>query len=378
MKVAIMTINDYLNYGNRLQNYAVQEVLKKLGAEPTTIINTTKHKNIDRNEYSVNKYIKKLNDIGINGIMRKVIFKVKRIDEEKLKSQKKNNFKKFSKLYINESEFEIDMNNIPTEIGRHFEYFITGSDQVWNPNFIRFSELDFLTFVPEEKRIAYAPSFGVSSIPADYKEDFKKWIGGMNSLSVREDAGAKLIKDLTGRTAEVLVDPTIMISRENWLNISRVSPLKPKNAYLCTYFLGDTYEAHKNSIFQIAKSKNLEVVNLGNLYDVDKYSIDPSEFLDFIASSELFMTDSFHGAIFSIIFERPFIVFDRVGKLPSMNSRIDTLLTKFNLMDRKWESVKQSQDYFGADFSHTGPIFEYERSKAYSYLKNALDIEGGI
>lgn len=58
-----------------------------------------------------------------------------------------------------------------------------------------------------------------------------------------------------------------------------------------------------------------------------------------------------------------------------MNSRIDTLLTKFNLIDRKWESVKQSQDYFGVDFSHTGPIFEYERSKAYSYLNIALDIE---
>lgn len=375
MKVAILTINDYTNYGNRLQNYAVQEVLKNLGVETLTIINTTRHNNFNENKNMFSKYITKINTIGINGIVRKIIFRIKGIDEKKLKSSKEINFREFSKLYISESELKINEGNIPTDIGRYFDYFITGSDQVWNPNFIRFSEVDFLTFVPKEKRIAYAPSFGVSSIPVVYKEDFKKWIDGMNSLSVREYAGAKLIKDLTGRTAEVLVDPTMMISRDNWLNISKVSSLKPKNAYLCTYFLGETYEAHKNSVLKIAKSKNLEVVNLGSLYDSDRYSIDPSEFLDYIASSELFMTDSFHGTIFSIIFEKPFIVYDRVSKLQSMNSRIDTLLTKFNMMERKWESVKQSQDYFGADFSQTGPIFEYERSKAYKYLIGALDLE---
>lgn len=242
-------------------------------------------------------------------------------------------------------------------------------------SFRHFSEIDFLTFAPSEKRIAYSPSFGVSSIPAEHKENFKKWIDGMNFLSVREDTGAEIIKELTDRESTVLIDPTMMLNKEHWLNISKENIYKPEGQYLCTYFLGETFELHKKTIYKIAELKNLEVVNLGSLYDLDRYSVDPSEFLDYIACSALFMTDSFHGAIFSIIFEKPFIVFDRVGKLPSMNSRIDTLLTKFNLIDRKWESVKQSQDYFGVDFSHTGPIFEYERSKAFNYLKNALNIE---
>lgn len=374
--VGIFTINDYTNYGNRLQNYAVQEVLESLGTKTITIVNTTKTNKVTI-EYSnkIQRLVKLLVNRDFQQFKKKYYLRVYGSRIREAQKNKIINFKSFTDQHIKETDYSVSIDNIPEDLNNNYDYFVTGSDQVWNPSFRHFSEIDFLTFAPSEKRIAYSPSFGVSSIPAEHKENFKKWIDGMNFLSVREDAGAEIIKELTDRESTVLVDPTMMLNKEHWLNISKENIYKPEGQYLCTYFLGETFELHKKTIYKIAELKNLEVVNLGSLYDLDRYSVDPSEFLDYIACSALFMTDSFHGAIFSIIFEKPFIVFDRVGKLPSMNSRIDTLLTKFNLIDRKWEAVKQSQDYFGADFSHTGPIFEYERSKAFNYLKNALNIE---
>lgn len=375
-KIGILTINDYTNYGNRLQNYAVQEVLKSLGTDPVTIVNSTR---VNRTTTKIDSRLQRLLKLFLKrefkNFKKKYYLRINGNQIREAQATKVNNFKSFSNQYINETDSSISIDNIPKDLNDSFDYFITGSDQVWNPSFRHFSEIDFLTFAPQNKRIAYSPSFGISSVPEEYKEDFKRWINEMSFLSVREDAGVRIIKELTGRESTVLLDPTMMLDKDKWFEISKKDKFKPDVPYLCTYFLGETFEAHKASVYKIAKSNNLEVVNLGSVYDLNRYSIDPSEFLDYIASSELFLTDSFHGAIFSIIFEKPFIVFDRLGKLPSMNSRIDTLLTKFNLIDRKWGSVKQSQDYFGADFSHTGPIFEYERLKAYNYLRSALDIE---
>lgn len=374
--VGILTINDYTNYGNRLQNYAVQEVLKSIGTDPITIVNETKRDCINtKNNSQLIRIFNILMNNNLIALKRKFYFKAHNTSINEAQVEKIKKFKIFTSNNIKESNFSVICDNIPECLKDKYDYFITGSDQVWNPNFRHFSDIDFLTFAPKHKRVAYSPSFGISSIPDSYIEDFKSWIDGMGFLSVREDRGREIIKELTGRESTVLVDPTMMLDKKTWVNIARTDISKPKKAYLCTYFLGETFEEHKKSVYKIAKQNNLEVVNLGSVYDLKRYSIGPSEFLDYIASSELFMTDSFHGAIFSIIFEKPFVVFDRVGTLPSMNSRIDTLLSKFNFMDRKWESTKLSQNYFDVDFSHTGSIFEYERFRAYSYLKNALDLE---
>lgn len=90
----------------------------------------------------------------------------------------------------------------------------------------------------------------------------------------------------------------------------------------------------KELINTLSKEYNLDVVNLGSYEQIERYDADPSEFIDYINSSQIFLTDSFHGAVFSIILKKQFIVFERISKVPSMNSRIDTLLTKFKIMNR--------------------------------------------
>lgn len=330
-KVGILTINDYTNYGNRLQNYATQEVLLSLGLDVETVVNATNLK-------------------------------------DPIKS-----FKEFSRKYIKETNYNISVDNFPENIGLRYDYFVTGSDQVWNPSFRHFSEIDFLRFAPKHKRVAYAASFGISTIPEEHIDNFKLWISEMAYLSVRESAGASIIKDLTERDAIVLVDPTLMLSSEKWLSISKPAKCKPSKKYIATYFLGDIELEYRDIIIDIAQKKDLEIVHL-----IDKGNKGllpgPEEFIDYINSSEILVTDSFHGAIFSILFEKPFIIFDRIGKLLSMNSRIETLLATFRLDERKWQQIKATKNYFEVDFAHVSPILQAERTKSVEYLKNALSI----
>src|SRR5690606_6351808 len=98
----------------------------------------------------------------------------------------------------------------------------------------------------------------------------------------------------------------------------------------------------------------------------------------YINSSKLFLTDSFHGSVFSIILKRPFFVFDRKGSKKSMGSRIDTLLSTFNLQDRKWELNNKANNIFEVDFSHTDAILQIERENSLRFLKQSLGISKNI
>ena len=365
-KIGILTINDYNNYGNRLQNYAVQEVLKSLGFQVETLVNTQRKATTTKN--GVIEKFNRMKKMNFSEIGKTIYYRMNRRDIESSTKERIEKFQKFTKNYIYENKVLIS-----EDINTKYDYFVVGSDQVWNPNFRHGSPIDFLRFASRNKRIAYAPSFGVNSIPDEFVEDYRLWLAEFNGLSVREEAGAKIIKDLTGRDAKVLVDPTLMLSKEEWLGLSRQGLNKPSHKYLLTYFLGDITNETKKRIKQIASLNNLEIVRMADIKDKKGYSADPSEFIDYINSAAIFLTDSFHGCVFSILLEKPFVVFDRVDKTPSMNSRIDTLLSTFNLKMRKSENLMLNNDIFNIDYSHVASILESERNKAFEYLKQALD-----
>lgn len=197
----------------------------------------------------------------------------------------------------------------------------------------------------------------------------------MNYLSVRENEGAEIINRLAGRNAPVLVDPTMVLTKEDWKSIADEFPSKPEKNYLFTYILGNLSNEKEKSIKEIAKDNNLEIVNLADQNKLDYYTSGPREFLDFIKSASLVLTDSFHASIFSIIFKTPFIVFDRMDNNLPMNSRINTLLKKFDLMSRYNLSLNSNNnEIFSMNFDKVENILTKEREKVMSYLKEALDI----
>src|SRR5699024_5866974 len=158
---------------------------------------------------------------------------------DKLNRNRETRFKEFSKKYINETPFSITEFYLPENYLEKYEYFITGSDQVWNPYFTNASPLYFLTFAPKNKRIAYSPSFGISEIPKENVANYSQWLKEMKAISVREKAGADIIKNLTNRDSPVLADPTLLLTKEEWLKIAKPAVDKPQKDILLTYFLGE-------------------------------------------------------------------------------------------------------------------------------------------
>lgn len=364
-KIGIVTLNGYFNYGNRLQNFALQEVLKYHDYEVETV--WVKKENNTVNDSNLLRKITRT-IMKPSTILRK-INNIRYLD--KLNRNRERRFKEFSKKYINETSFSITEDYLPEKYLEKYEYFITGSDQVWNPYFTNASPLFFLTFAPKNKRIAYSPSFGISDIPEEHVEDYKKWLSDMSFLSVREEAGASIIKGLTGREAPVLADPTLLLNKRDWLSIAKPAADKPNDDFILTYFLGEIPKDTQKLINKYRKEYNLTVINLANPKYRDFYLTDPSEFLDYINTAKLFVTDSFHGAVFSILFETPFVVTDRKGQLPSMNSRITTLLSTFGLEHRHVNKINKNE-LMSLNFAHIHPILKEERTNAFEYLNTAL------
>ncbi|QXE01061.1 polysaccharide pyruvyl transferase family protein [Terribacillus sp. DMT04] len=373
-KIGIITINDYKNYGNRLQNYASQEVLKSLGYFPETIVNSQKKKEVIGNQ--TESLSSKLKKLTIRRVAGKINNKLKynyvyKKKKSKYSQQKETNFKSFTNKYIRESQYTISEESYHEKLGE-FDCFVVGSDQVWNPNYRSGSSIDFLTFAPAQKRVSYAASFGISNIPVEYSGLYTKWLADFSALSVREEAGAKIIKELTGREATVLIDPTLMLSKQEWINISSSPSNKPKGRYILTYFLGEKNKSVKEHLKKLSKKHNLKIYNLADLNDRESYIQSPSEFINLINDATLVVTDSFHGCVFSIILESPFIVYERnSGSTNSMNSRIETLLTKFSLRSRMAANCKE-EHIFEMNYSDIKVTLEEEKQKALEFLGNSL------
>ena len=246
---------------------------------------------------------------------------------------------------------------------------ICGSDQIWNYHFAheRFYYY-FLKFADEEKRIAISASFGVERIPDEWKQIYIDGLKGFAHISVREDAGQAIVKNLLDRDVPVLIDPTMMLSEEEWLKVSKKPRVDCAKPYVLKYYLGD--EAEEDKIDSWAKENGYEVYELLNKEIPELYSVGPGEFISLINNASLVCSDSFHCIVFSIIFSKPFLVYSRLGTGNYMTSRMDTLLGKFGFLDR-WKNLVSEDDYLNCNYEFVQELLEKEL-KGYKEYKEKV------
>lgn len=356
INVAIITIfDDIPNYGNRLQNYAVNEVLSGMGLNTTTLYVEPKlwsFKNL------LKYFIHKITNF----------YFTKNYNYWRYDFLKSIKFNKFNTMYIPNQQIK-SLKGLKDK----YDYFVIGSDQVWNPNWYERiplrKEVYLLNFVNPEQKICFSPSFGLSELPNDSKQYFKKTLGAFLNISVREKAGAKIVKELTGKDPQILIDPTLMLNKEDWINIEK----KPKDLdmnceYIFTYFLGGKSDKQQQYIDKIAIEHGLKVYNLLDYNQPELYVSDPAEFIYLIHNAKIVFTDSFHACVFSFIFEKPFQVFQRNGTLNSMMSRIETLLKTFS-MERKLFKAGTECDIFESDYNEGFKRLKQEQDKVNKFLK---------
>ena len=358
-KIGIITLSGHYNHGNRLQNFALQETLKTLGFTVETIWNE---------DCKLTVKLKRKFKLCASFILAIFNFKNKRFYIKRYKK-----FKSFSKKYIRQSKFKLIINKMSKKINNYYDYFVVGSDQIWNYTLFDITGKEFLDFSSYDKNIAYAPSLGISNIESKWKDFYIDNLKNIKYLSCREEEGAKIIRDLTNRECPVVLDPTMLLDKEEWIKIISKPEFMTNKKYILLYFLGNISEEYNDEIKRIAEEKNYEIINILDITS-NYYMCDPSEFLYLIKNASLVCTDSFHASVFSIIFEIPFLVFDRVQeRLKSMNSRLNTLLSNFLLEDRKFDK-KINEEMLRCSFDKSKNMLKKKQNESIDYLKKSLDI----
>lgn len=348
MKIGIITQHNYTNYGNRLQNLATDVILKDLGHDPISLV------------VSPSNFL-----IAFNQISKPFFcFPLRR---------RMRNFIKFTKKYLKTYSMDSKcLKRLTKKFGTNgtdpLDCALVGSDQTWNPKYVVNSNQVFARFVDKEKRMTFSTSFGVSKIPQKNIADYTKGLSEIKNISVRETAGAKIVKDLTGKECPVLLDPTLILSKEKWIELANESPVEiPKEKYIFCYFLAYNRK-YRNWIKTFAKKHSLKIVNI-NKYTGKYFSSDPLGFVKLLMNAEIVCTNSFHGHAFSVCLEKPFVSFP-VTK--STNSRTQTLLNLTGIKNRHYAEVENG-NVFNIDYTNITPIIEKEREKAISYLTKSLN-----
>lgn len=336
MKVGILTFHDAHNYGAVLQAFALKKYIQKLGYE-VKIINYH-HETIpdgypkENNEVRWEKFDKFIKEL---------------VDYEE-------------KTHINEEELEkLDI-----------DFWICGSDQIWNTEITRgFNRGFFLDFDTSGKKISYAVSMGINELPKEHEKNFKNSLNKLDNISVREDTLKEYAERFTDKEIIRVLDPTLLLEEEDYENLILDNKY---GDYVLIYALGPDERLTKIAN-KIAKEKNAKIIELNDKRNENYFceqisDAGPDEFLTLIKNAKAIVTNSFHGTIFSIIFQKEFYTITRLNR----NSRMESILKIVDMEDRLIDKVEEIENVKGQDYKKAYDRLNKEKEKSRNFLKNAL------
>lgn len=326
MKIATITVQNAYNFGAMLQTYALHEKLKSMGHE-CEIVNYMSD--------SIKSHY------GIYKESDSVIFNIKQtgknIVKKIIKRKQYKRFDDFKDNYMTLTNPVLSKTDL-IKLNKKFEGFICGSDQIWNPDIM--SKRDFyaffLQFVSDKnKKISYAPSFGMENLSSDFLNSIKGDIDSFTNVSCRETSGVNMLKSITNKEIEQVLDPTLLITKQEWTELSKGSQFNTDDKYMLIYQLDFNKEmveksveyAHKNGMKAILLSASAKK---NNMVDYVIKNAGPLEFLYAFCNASAIATNSFHGTVFSMLFEKQFIVFAHKTR----NTRMESILNIVGLSDR--------------------------------------------
>ena len=370
-----MTWFKYRNFGTALQAVALPYVLEKAGYNVELINYRTRPigRVLSRRYPLFKKACSKL----------KSLYYGSRINQEREK--------KFD-MFLQRVSFSAPANTYSElrKLSGQYDAIICGSDQIWSP--LNFDDKFYLSFVHEKsKKIAYAPSFGVSQIEdPDIEAKIKTLIEGFEYLSVREQQGAELISKLCGKHPLVVLDPTLLLSKDEWDDVADVGKTtsliqqKLPEKYAISYFLGNGTKYCKYlKAFSKRTGMPIYSVPMQNRYGVDNknifeipFEVGPAEFVALIKGAEHVITDSFHAFSFGVLYDRKVTVFERFkkGDSQNQNSRIHNLANLLSLSDRvvEYDNVKTIESQLEIDYSHVALKLSQLKNQSLNYLLSSV------
>lgn len=340
--VAIVTLSGNNNYGNKLQLYACIRIYQKIGLNPVYL------------SYKV----------AVGGLafvrhaVRRLVGQETPVSAEALSTSGRTE----AFMRFNENIPQHDIQKPNSALANKYDLFSVGSDQVWNTSYIELSPTKclplklyrylrqillehkfiywyFLKFCKPNQRITMSPSLSMDNISSRGERILKRGLVGFSNISVREQRGAEIIRECTGRDAEVTCDPTIILSAEEWRDVAD-DRLTPKGSYVLAYLLGGSGGEATEVLEQVSKSGQLPVISLSDRMQPGEPEAGPAEFISLIDHASHVVTDSFHASVFSMLLKTPVTIVHRQGEgtVNHMFSRIESLAETYGLKDKIYGS----------------------------------------
>lgn len=368
MRTATITWITWLNYGSFLQAYALQKVLLELGFQNAIIDDKLI---VNPSGESTEDWIKKLS------LIKQLYVRCFSLLHRKTKFQKEQDAKAKYFLQFKKKFLNVDSNLYPiSEINDRYDVFIAGSDQIWAPTDEIFNPFYYLNFVTK-KKISYAVSVNSESYPEKFKHAVSELLRDFSHISVRENAGKILLESFIDKNVEVNIDPTLLLTQEKWDIVASKKELK--HPYVLCYLL--TYnETYLKFSCSFAKRRKLPLYIFSTNDQYRPYAdkmlaAGPSEFVRAFKDAAFVLTDSFHGTIFSILYEKDFLTYKRfIGmEAYNQNERVSNLLGMLGIQGRfVGEEELGNLKLPPIDYCSVNSVLTTERQKARDYLQKAL------
>jgi len=381
-KIGIITFHRSNNYGAMYQSYALSKFLESKGYDVFVL-------NYHLERATLASYLKRPLSFFGKIISKKAISirflkaKTNEMQGKKREATFSAIFDGFRKKHLDITDTTYDYKLLKTGYPEAYAY-ITGSDQVWSADFVFSSPAYLLGFVPNNiKKISYAPSFGKSALEPYLQSTFKKYIRKFDAISVREKSGAYIVKNIAGLESTWVLDPTLLLqSYDEIIDYSMV----PKGDYIFTYRLSQEVKLSTwmhECLKAISSDRDLPIysvttnsadgfVNLGtNLQPT------PGQMLGLIEKASFFVTNSFHGTVFALLFRTDFLTCARDSFADKQNLRLTELLTSVGLEEFFCEPklslrevlAKCNEEYH---FTRAHAMLESRRKNSETFLTNAL------
>jgi len=351
----ILTINDDDNFGNRLQNCALQELLRPYGDVTTVLIGTDRGHQLVRRVKQICKDILEIPRLGKMGVSR---------------LRRHLAFYRFTSVFVPNTHVSMSDQGV-VRTSRTVGKVCIGSDQVWNYSFAWLAPtLKYRLGASFEsgQLLSYAASLGVSSVDEEYQPIFQEYLSRIPRISVREIAAQQALQPFVKQPITVVLDPTLMIDDEYWHKIAARN--KTKGKYVLTYFLGEVSTQQKNEMQAYADTHGCTIKRLNDVTDVETYSAGPREFVSLFKDASYVFTDSYHACCFSLIFGKNFKVYSRNGgALRNMNSRMATL---FTLLDLDEALLEKDSRYPAYDYDVIRPKLLGLQRQSEQWLRESM------
>lgn len=360
MKIGILTFHRTTNYGAALLAYALQEALIGQGHDAEII---------DYNNTAVYSYYDYRVFYGAQSVKTRLGKVLRYAHNKALCAQ----FAAFREKHLRLSPECTDHDTLRAVEAR-YDAVISGSDQVWNPRAI-FRDFDaYLLGTVQCRKIAYAASAGTVSTWEPYLKTYWKLLHRFDAISVREAEMLAPAEHLAQKDVSLTLDPTLLLTREDWVRAEsgKLPDERLKNGYILVYFLGKN-PAVVQAAREVQEATGLPLVTLGRRIgarDELHPAAGPQEFLTLFHHASCVLTSSFHGTVFAVQYERPFLVFGN----GAYNGRMQTLLSTLDLQDRMMCGKEGAADALNApiDWARTAQRLQAAREHSLAFLRGAL------